>query len=153
MITIPSHPIPSHPRTSKEFWGQKSKRQRELDPSVEIFWDLLTPSGLQGEHGEPLIWTAKRIFTPHQLGHLIKIHSWAAFGKAPLVICVPWICKPDGAAMQRRGEDQWATWDCRIWEDDRIVDSVNGRNHQTIFRFPLKMENDETELKITIAEI
>ena len=33
------------------------------------------------------------------------------------------------------------------------MDSVNGKTHQTIFRFSLKMENDETELKITIAEI
>ena len=60
--------------------------------------------------------------------------------------------------LQCREEDLWATWDCalnscRTVEADRIVDSVNGRNHQTIFRFSLKVENDETELKIAIAGI
>ena len=60
--------------------------------------------------------------------------------------------------LQCRGEDLLANWDCalnscRIVDDDRIMDSVNGRNRQTIFRFSLKMENDETELKITIDEI
>ena len=60
--------------------------------------------------------------------------------------------------LQCRGEDLLVTWDCalkscRIVEVDRIVDSVNGRNHQTMFRFSLKVENDETELKIAIAEI
>ena len=57
--------------------------------------------------------------------------------------------------LQCRGEDLLANWDgalnsCKIVEDDRIVDSVNGRNHQTIFRFSLKMENDETEVKILL---
>ena len=65
---------------------------------------MLAPSGLRGEHDLNSEENFHSTLTGALgLGHLIKIHSWAEFEKAPLVKCVPWICKLDGAAVPRRG--------------------------------------------------